>query len=480
MDEPKPMIGQCEKLGFSLEWNSALSVGSDLAADLTRGRMVAYVGGQVIWGKPGTDSPVGLEWTWVELLEHLAQIWNRLNWEEADPIGLNEILPKFLRMRAEGRWRNLAPNVREPEEHALWAFDESHNLALGLQGIWPPPIWIIRQGTIAYVSARDSVLRLPMDEVLHLLTQLGDNICARLQESRDPRSISALAAWRTREQLTPQEFVAISTGLNENYLENLVGSRQGDLSFWGLRKGSSRQTEILATARMAGGALPPRDLGKLLERVRKIQKRDATKLEEQSAELRARLTGRIFSQPCDEGVFLAAEMRDWLGNRDRHIDPEGVLHNWNVLVQRISLPQARQLDAICCWGPTHGPAVIVNEDGEHAGSSGGRRATLAHEICHLILDRQAALPLGEVLGGRVAQPVESRARAFAAEFLLPRAIVAEELSIAQEPKTLVQRLARRFDVSQEIVAWQARNSGAQLSPSQYHYLKGLVRESDRF
>ena len=53
--------------------------------------------------------------------------------------------------------------------------------------------------------------------------------------------------------------------------------------------------------------------------------------------------------------------------------------------------------------------MLLNLDARYASSSGRRRATLAHEICHLLVDRGSALPLVEVLGGRTAEHVERRA-----------------------------------------------------------------------
>lgn len=480
MDESKPIIGQSDRICFSLEWDSSAPGDSDLAANLTRGRLVAHVGGQVVWGKSTPEGTVGLDWTWVELVEHLARTWNRLIWEEIDPLGVNEIFPRRLRVEAENRWANLAPDAREPEEQIFWAFEESHNLAAGLQGIWPARIWIIRQGTMAFVTAGDIALRLPIKDVLNLLSQLGDAICVRLQESRDPRSVSALAAWNKREQITPGEFVAISTGLPPSHIAALVGSRRSDMSFWGIRPRRLESTEILAMARMAGTSLPPRVLGEILERIRHTRKTATPDLDCLCGELRRLVADRKFGQPCDEGCFLATEMRRRLQNEIEPVDPEALLRSWGVAIKNKQLAEASHLDAVCCWGPKHGPLIIVNKAGKHAHDKGGYRATLAHEICHLLIDRQEALPLGEALGGRVAEPVEIRARAFAAEFLLPRHIVSTEWQSTVQPDSLVQRLMRRFGVSREVVAWQAKNSGVQLNPAQYHYLRNRVSHPERF
>jgi Zn-dependent peptidase ImmA (M78 family) len=65
----------------------------------------------------------------------------------------------------------------------------------------------------------------------------------------------------------------------------------------------------------------------------------------------------------------------------------------------IDLWTSDRIDAVACWGPRHGPAVLLNREGRHAHTERGARATLAHEICHLLIDRQGSLPLaGQWLG----------------------------------------------------------------------------------
>lgn len=131
----------------------------------------------------------------------------------------------------------------------------------------------------------------------------------------------------------------------------------------------------------------------------------------------------------------------------------------------------RTIDAIGCWGPRHGPAVLLNSDTGHAASSGRGRATLAHEVCHLLVDRKNSLPLVEVLGGRTAKHVEQRARAFAAELLLPRDIAGQAfLDHEGEEARAARSLCSRFGVSSELLAWQVRNSGQPLTPSARQFL----------
>ena len=125
--------------------------------------------------------------------------------------------------------------------------------------------------------------------------------------------------------------------------------------------------------------------------------------------------------------------------------------------------------------------MLLNSDARHAGNSGRRRATLAHEICHLLVDRAASLPLVEVLGGKTAKHTEQRARAFAAELLLPREIAAQVFSDFEgDEARAVRSLRSRFGVSSELLAWQARNSSYPLAPQSRQFLASLVRNPSEF
>lgn len=122
--------------------------------------------------------------------------------------------------------------------------------------------------------------------------------------------------------------------------------------------------------------------------------------------------------------------------------------------------------------------MVVNAEGQHARWPSGRRATLAHEVCHLLFDAHHALPVAEALGGRMPRDLEQRARAFAAELLLPRSVVAAQFD--GDALATVRRAAIRYGVSKELAAWQLRNSGVELEDAQRTALKGLVSRPQQF
>ena len=183
-----------------------------------------------------------------------------------------------------------------------------------------------------------------------------------------------------------------------------------------------------------------------------------------------------------QGYTLASWLRGQpeIVNPGGRVDPERILVPWSVPLIDAGLGLG-DIDAIGCWGPSHGPAVLLNSDARYATSSARRRATLAHEICHLLIDRASSLPLVDVLGGRAAKQVEQRARAFAAELLLPREIAGQMFSDHEGNEDHAARSLRsRFGVSSELLAWQAKNSGYRFAPQTWQFLSKLVRNPSEF
>jgi hypothetical protein len=95
------------------------------------------------------------------------------------------------------------------------------------------------------------------------------------------------------------------------------------------------------------------------------------------------------------------------------------------------------------------------------------RVTQAHELCHLLLDRGHGFTAVEVLQSRMPIRIEQRARAFAAEFLLPAPLAIEIWMGAGKPfehvnlDRLLRQLSRRFGVSRSVAGWQLEHGASQ-------------------
>jgi hypothetical protein len=458
------VVGQ--GLRFSLTWESKSVIGT--AAEASRGHLAAHIGDRQVWGQDGT----GFLWSWVELLEHLADTWSFLEWEEVDPLGLGES-PEYIRLAALKRWEE-TPSRSDQEEKDLWEFERCHNLAAALQGAWPPDLWLLRQGNVYVLSGAGIRLTEAQEAVLATLNQLGEVIAARLRQLTDPRAHAAVSSWERRRDVPIHGFVSAATSLNAGVIGELVGS-EDPRSFWELGD-SLEPTEVMAAARMIGPDLSAANIRQILQKIRRLPRRRTQHIDQLASQAQSLNSEGL---PYEEGYFFAEWLRQRLACGDAPVDPSGLLGDWGVGVVSAELPTSL-IDAIACWGPAHGPAVLLNTAGHHTRGVAGRRATLAHEIGRLLIDRRRSLPLAEVLGGRTPRATESRARAFAAELLLPRAVAGAALAGTTDPEGEVRRLCRRYGVSREVAAWQARNAMMSLRPAVTDYLSSLVSRPGSF
>jgi Zn-dependent peptidase ImmA (M78 family) len=459
-------FGEKDAIFIEVQWATDSAANS---ADATRGTLQLWVHGRQVW--PGNDLNDAFEWTWIELAEFLARSWRWLLWENGLPFELpggsiTQVLAELNR-----RWDLLSMTAREEEEEELYSFEERHDLARALMGAVAPSVWLVREGNMCRVSTHDAAILVPFGQVEETLRGFVDSVISRLAEV-DERASAVQAEWDVRARATTSEFVSIATGLEPGILSQLQGNLD-IASFWELDENEFTDTELMAAARLAA-ALPTTDTAEMLEAVRSASRQDTSALDTLSvAALQQIPTGPEW-HPYDQGYLVADWLRAQIGVTSKDaVKPEELLRRWSVQIQTAKF-NTRIVDAVAAWGPRHGPVVIVNSRGAHSRSRRGLRATFAHEIAHLLLDRTTALPLAEVMGGRAVDSTEERARAFAAQLLLPKEEAGQAFDSSADTVQTVRSLATRYGVSQEIVAWQARNSDIQLSAEVHAVLRGFV------
>lgn len=470
----QPMkVGPAAGLNFSIVWDDSGRMGKS-AAEITRGRLIACIAERVVWGNRQTKEDIGVVWSWIDLLEYLALHWTRLELEETDPLGTCE-LPNRVRNAAEGQWNQVPSSIQDHQESLLLGFEEAHNLAADMGGIELPDLWILRQGNLCSVLDAETSLLQPAEEVISTLEQLGDRIAERLLNSKDARSQKALETWKAKRKILPEKKLSILTGIAQARLKEISND---DNAYWNLNA-DLRSSELTVAARMIGNSLDVGEMRAVLSAIQDTPRVDRKKLDNLSAQLPRVHQATQVKTLANQGYEIAESFRLLIGNTEDSLDPEAVLRDLGVLVKDFDIDTST-LDAICCWGPNHGPAVFVNPIGDHAKSLRGRRFSLAHEICHLLVDRDTILPLGEVLGGRVPKFAESRANAFASEFLLPRRIAGKVFSKSKDDTQTLNDLTKRFEVAKEVVAWQVYNSGLVQNRSTLLYLRRLVSNQSTF
>lgn len=460
-------IGSDQGLQFRLE----------LAQDDPRQRQALAWGPGEVWldGEPlwhgfnedGSQAPV--EWSWIDLLTYLGRHWPWLMLEESYPVlparEKPPATPLQYRQTLADRWESVAEETMLQEEEQVFLFEDRHNLARGMQGIFLPSLYILREGNQCWVCSTEATsLLLPFDQVHDTLQELGDWLADFVRPHLDsefgPRARTALEWWGSREQRCSQMLFQLQTGMPVAELAKLHGETPAATFFEMVEEAgqeASGSNSLLAAARMSAGVVPVDMQRALLNHLRGLPKRQTPELDALSSE--AHHVPTPSASLHQQGYELANWLRTKLQLSDTDLlDPEALLKQWNVVIEEIDFPKT-PLSAIAAWGEKHGPGILLNTGlNSLATHIHGRRTTLAHEICHLLVDRRTALPAAEILGGKTPEFPEKRARAFAAELLLPRHTVYELLDPLEDIEQSMQMLSHRFGVSTQVAANQLRNS----------------------
>ena len=465
-----------------LRWEFAPACApADAAAGWGRG--ILYLLGQPFWYAGSQQNPQPIEWTWVDVLEYLATHWGALLLEQSLPFGWLGAAPDpaSLWPVAERRWATKDDATADQEEAVLLAFERRHNLAYACKGMALPALTLLRNGQIYWLCAQDQPpVRVPLADIHAGLHAMGESLARAFAHSTHPRVRAAVQAWEQREQQASADFLRWTTGLEVAFLDKLQGSTSAP-AFWQLPAANDaslgmeallQEGPLLAAARMAKQWSDPESqlaiTHQLLQAVRQVLNRPTPgshqpALDKLTTQCARFLQQRAASQGPSEFAFATGyAVAEWVRSQwglDRpvYLDIARLLQETlgvNVLEQALGTPA---IDALAVWGST--PACIVlNSQRQHPDTE-RTRMTLAHELAHLLLDRDNGLPFCEVLGGAVDGFMERRAYAFAAELLLPRSVVeARHAQFRGTFRELVFDLKQEFGVSKSVVCAQICNS----------------------
>jgi Zn-dependent peptidase ImmA (M78 family) len=137
--------------------------------------------------------------------------------------------------------------------------------------------------------------------------------------------------------------------------------------------------------------------------------------------------------PGEQGSRLGEKACDLLGVSSKGwVEIQSYLNATDIKIADINLSDA-ELRAVSIFGQTQRPRILLNSNTRWSQSSGARRFTLAHELCHLILDREYGDELAIASGPWAPAAIEQRANAFAAAFLMPTWLLRDELASADAP-----------------------------------------------
>ncbi|MBK9386941.1 MAG: ImmA/IrrE family metallo-endopeptidase [Planctomycetes bacterium] len=463
---------------FKLIWRWT-SASPRTSAEWTQGDLWVYLDGALVWGKEHGSTPIGVAWTWIELAERLAETWNALRFEAGYPLqGLTKtpISPAAFEAYCEEVKEKLLPSQLEEAESTFYDFSEAHDLSRGLQGIVLPPLWFVREGQLAVLASGSKTLRIPLEEAFATLSAFAEAVLERARQSGDERSSEATRAWAERSSIDAETFASLATGMSTAELAAL--SPGNDLMSWlEVEREKPELNELAIAARSTHGRLTPDSAAMLLHRIRQEHGHFSDRLQKWTALALQAMQSCLDPAPFAQGIQVARSLRSAFLDARQPVDVGHVLELLDVSVDRLAL-DASSIDALAAWGPRRGPLFLLNTSALGSDARVRERASLAHELCHLLVDRDSSRPFGDLLSGLESGPSEQRANAFAAEFLMPGDVAGAALAkaaSAAEARSAVRELAKQYEVSWQIVCRQCLNSGAMFAPG----VRGFLEEKSR-
>ncbi len=446
-----------------LEWRD--DSGNEGAEGRTWGNLQLWVHDTLVWGQlDNFGKTAGVAGNWINLLEFLGTAWPYLIEEEGYPISFDQSeLPtrlNDLRGRAKLRWHGQQEESATQEKTRFQDFLDVHDFAEKFCGTRLPNLLLLRRGSQMVAATTKQEWTLSFFETMSTLQKLGSAISDRLAGLTDHRSKNACIRWEERDSMPSIQRLEIATGRNESSIQKIwpVGIDAN--------VANDELYELKAAARMVGPKFPDAQLKAILEKISNLPKGKRLALSEVQKKAVEAISEH--ESPNVQGYLLASMLREYLGSLTGRVEPQDVLRAWGVSVVEFEIKDS-PLDAIAIWGAQHAPTILLNPKGPRAHFETGKRSTLAHEICHLLVDTEGALPAVEVLGGHVSREIERRANAFAAEFLLPRAeagaAVQRDLRYVNTQKergkmmtNTITMLVEQYGASHETTAWQIINS----------------------
>lgn len=166
--------------------------------------------------------------------------------------------------------------------------------------------------------------------------------------------------------------------------------------------------------------------------------------------------------PGQQGSRLGEQACRLLGgDHDGWIDIDSVLTELDVLCREVTLSDD-SVRAVSAFGPTQRPSIFFNGRTRWVQNPGARRFTLAHELCHLLLDREHGDELAIATGPWAPLAVEQRANAFAAAFLMPTWLLRDVIAAASAPvdaPETIRHISGRLRVSASSLIDRLHNLG---------------------
>lgn len=422
------------------------------------------VDGRPVWPVAG-EADVSLEIFADDLLSHLVEFWKPLLLRQTYPVSDAPERPSQLRRRAQHGW-NERPGIAEREEEQVAAFEDAHDLSRAFGGLFGlPPLYLFRAGDKMLVDTAESCVSVDFGAARAALAAAGDQIAVRLDAGQDAKWGKLITAWRNRDLGDPSRLLAWATGLTPSVAKSFV--EEGTLEAPGNVSEAANDNDELRLAARMSSALPPEQIKQVIALVQDFRHHTAPRLDDLARAVTAHIEEDFAEHSAHEqgeeaAIFARARLD--IASVQR-VDIFSLVQKLGAELRSPPVEPAT-LDGLAVWGPKHGPAILINAASRRVAgrgeftNSGAARVTVAHELCHLLLDGGHALSAIDVLNSRMPEAVERRARSFAGEFLLPGRTAADKWFAAGEPRALdplslfLNRLCETYGVSRSVAAWK--------------------------
>jgi Zn-dependent peptidase ImmA (M78 family) len=420
----------------------------------------------------------GVHWYLLPLLEWLVEAWDPLLHEErlpaprvpdasraAESVGMSlrsptpdwEAAESLHAWRARHSWRTAADGGLFPD---IWMrrWRDQLEVAVGTEAEpGQPRHFRFRAPEVYRVDAAEAAEALfaaveALAEELLRRRPSSERLSSLLEAirglSRGHNRYQARLAWLSGAEGASPEF----NDLVEQVEEVFEGEGSGDLLQQAVGRPEERQV-LLSGARVAllfGSSAPHINESD----VRVLSRTVLTSLKKPEEFPAPALNWlQVSGSPGQQGSALGEDAY-WALAADR-IDAEGwvdiaeLLETLKVTVNRVTLSDA-EVRAVSVVANGHGACIAVNDAYKHGTRDAVLRFTLAHELAHLLLDRERGVDLAVTSGDWAPQVIEQRANAFAAAFLMPSRLVSTALQevggVFAEYET-IRKVAARLRVS---------------------------------
>ncbi len=174
------------------------------------------------------------------------------------------------------------------------------------------------------------------------------------------------------------------------------------------------------------------------------------------------------SPAWEQGYELAEEIHEALNGefeQGSFVDVCELIEALGIKVAPLHLSD-KKVRGCAIAGPKHRPGIFFNGNndfnGDHNRDSAGLRFTLAHELCHILFDRDQGRRLAVASGPWAPRAIEQRANAFAAMLLMPASVVKRVVAgLADSVATMesINQMAHRMGTGRLAVLRHLANLG---------------------